>query len=196
MTDTPFDVEEFLAEATPREAVARVCSRQDLLARHAELEAELTEAHQGDLRENREPESPRIAQQIVDLEAEIAGTEREFRFRAIGRRAWADLLAKYPPTKDQQRAHPGLDHNPDRFPVAAIAASAVAPTLTVDQAKLLEERLNLAQWEKLWGACLDANLGGSDRPLSVAAGMTLRASGGSGTTAASEGSLAASSSDE
>ncbi|HRE02430.1 MAG TPA: hypothetical protein PLV68_14090, partial [Ilumatobacteraceae bacterium] len=79
----------------------------------------------------------------------------------------------HPPTKEQrQMLH--LDHNPETFPAAAVAASAVDPVLTVDQAFRLQALLDQHQWDQVWHACLDANRGGAT-PKSVVAGAMARA---------------------
>lgn len=184
-----------MAEASPREVSARVLLRQDLAERHAALERELGRVAAEDLRENREPLALGVAQEIEALEAEMEACKRTFTFRSIGHRKWADLIAKHPPTRAQLAANSRLDHNPERFPCAAIAATCVSPEMTEEQAFELEGHLTLAQWSILWVSCLEANTGGGDSPKSQAAGAILRASGGSARTAAAMASLGASSSD-
>lgn len=193
-------IEDILAAAENpafrRVAVARVLLRQDLLLRHEELERELDAALADDQRFNRKPESPRISQEIVDLEAEIEEAKVAFRFASIGKKAWADLLGKHPPTKEQLKEDPGRPFNPETFPKAAMAASASGPAMTLEQVERLEATLPQASFDMLWIKCIEANAGGGESPKSQAAGMILRRNGGYGTTAASEGSLAQSSSGE
>lgn len=176
-----------------RVATARVLLRQDLVAKHAELSDELEAAIQRDATVNERDRAPDIAKQIEALDAEIAAAKIEFRFRSIGRRAWADLLAKHPPTK-QQAKEQRVDHNPLTFPLAAIAASCVLPEgIDLDAVKRLEASLTDAQFTALWRACIDANMGGTEDPKSLTAGLIRQVSERSGRTPASEGSLAASS---
>lgn len=195
-------IESILAQAEnpafARTVTARVLLRQDLVAAHAQLEADLAAAIPEDARENRIPVAPRLAEDLEALEAEIVAAKVEFVFRAIGKRAWANLLAKHPPTKDQLRVERQLDHNPETFPIAAIAASCISPAVTVDDVARLERALNASQFDVLWAKCVDANVGGVADPKSVAAGLIRRANGlsASSATAAAEPSLAASSSDE
>lgn len=181
-----------------RVVTARVLLRQDLLAEHDRLDAQLAAVIADDARLNRIPAAPGLAERIEELEAEIDAAKVEFRFRSVGKRTWANLLAKHPPTKDQKRSEPGLDHNPETFPVAAIAASCFDPELTVRDVERLERALNSSQFGLLWAKCVDANVGGVSDPKSVAAGLIRRANGlsASSATAAVEPSLAASSSDE
>jgi len=176
MSDGGTTVEDLLAEISTRESVARVLLRQDLDAKYRELERELATALQVDDRENRDPEAPKIARQLEELSADIDAATREFRFRAVGRRKWSDLLAKYPPTKDQLKADQSLTFDPARLPAAAIAECSVEPKITIEEAKQLEDRLNDSQFNKLWAAVVDANVGGGDAPKSPIAGLILRRS--------------------
>ena len=177
-----------------RTATARVLLRQDLVARHSQLETELTVARANDYTTNDPDRAPAIAQQIADLEAEMQAETVEFKFAAIGKKAWADLLAANPPTKEQladelSRAKASgtkprlLDMNPETFPIAAIAASCKQPA-GVDEAavKRLEAALTDAQFTALWMACIEANIGGGDVPKSLAAGQILRVNGQSATS--------------
>jgi hypothetical protein len=117
------------------------------------------------------------------LEAEIDAAKVEFRFQSIGHRAWADLMAAHPPTKEQLKAFNRIDHNPETFPLAAIAASCVEPAMTVDDVGRLERALNDTQFNLLLVRCVEANTGGIDTPKSAAAGMIRRVNGQSVNTA-------------
>jgi hypothetical protein len=161
---------------------ARVLLRHDLRQRHEEMEERLAVALAEDERENREPVAPDLARELVALEEEIEAAKVTIRFSPIGRRAWADLMKAHPPTKEQAKER--LDHNPDSFPVAAIAASAIEPEISLDAAQRLERVLNDSQFNTVWAACLKANIGGVDVPKSRAAGLILRVNGASATTAA------------
>lgn len=167
-------IDDLLAEITAREKTVRILLRQDLIAEHARLDDELVAAAKVDATENRDPVGPALAERILELEAEIEAAKRLFRFRAVGKKAWADLIAQHPPTPEQLKGHGRLDHNPETFPVAAIAASCIGPKMTVEQVAKLELELNLAQFEILWSGCLDANVGGSDSPKSLVAPLIVR----------------------
>lgn len=166
-----------------------------LLDEHAELDRRLVEELERDRTENREPVAPSIAQAIAELQRQIEDAHTEFRFVAIGRRAWADLVAAHPPSKEDLKRDQRAEINSVTFPVAAVAASCASPEMTVDEVKRLEAGINDTQWALLWAKCLEANLGGATTPKSAAAGSILRASGLFATTAASEESLEASSSE-
>lgn len=177
-----------------RVATARVLLRQDLVARHAELESQLVDAKARDLLHNERDAAPALAREIEALQAEMDAARVEFRFRNIGRKAWADLLAKHPPTPQQVKADRRTTFNPETFPIAAIAASCDRPSGVDEKAvERLEASLSDAQFSQLWNACVDANLGGADLPKSLMAGAILRANERSGNTAAAGESLAASS---
>lgn len=75
----------------------------------------------------------------------------DFTFRALGRKAWRELVDANQPTDDQQqqfldrqaqlgvpeRKREMLWYDPDKFPPVALAASLVDPTATVEQAKAM-----------------------------------------------------------
>ena len=193
-------LDEILAQAENpafvRVATARILLRQDLVTRHAELDAALQRALVDDAGLNREPVAPDVAKELEDLEAEMVAAEIEFRFRAVGKRRWADLLAKHPPTAEQLKRDRRVDHNPATFPVAAIAAASIEPALSEDEVRRLEAALNATQFDKLWAAVIEANVGGATLPKSMAAGAIRRTNERFGGTAAHAASLEASSSDE
>jgi hypothetical protein len=182
---TDFDVDAWLEEYQPLTVEARVCTRFDLLEQHAKLEADLGAA-------STEAKRKTLARKIVKLEADIEAVEKVFVFADIGGR-WLDLIGKHPPTVDQLKADKTLDHNPDTFPVAVVAESSSAPKLTVDQVQKLRDRLRLPEWQKLWAATLEANLGMATVPKSLLAGLVLRQNGRSATTPVATESPAASS---
>lgn len=176
-------VEDLLAEAAQkRDVVALVLLRQDLLDRHEALTAELTRAVESDsaakagegMDDAGVLTAPAIAQKIVDLEAEIDEAKRPFVFHKVGHRAWRDLLADHPPTKEQKADYRGIDHNPETFPAAAIAASCASPKMTLEQVLQFEQVMSEAQWAVLWAKCLEANAGNSDTPKSTLAGAIAR----------------------
>lgn len=184
MTDS--DVDAWLDDYQPLTTEARICIRFDLLTRHAALDSELAAATTDNHRRT-------LARDIVDLEAEIEASEKVFEFVDIGGR-WLDLIGKHPPTREQLAADESLDHNPETFPVAAVAAASSSPKLTLEQVQRMRSVLQFTQWQKLWVATLNANLGMAMAPKSLLAGVIHRMNGASETTPALEESLAASSS--
>src|SRR5678816_1575193 len=101
----PDSLDEILAEAENpayvRVATVKVLLRQDLVALHAQLEGELAAAIARDATTNEADRAPGISRRIVELQDEMEASKVEFRFRNIGRKAWADLRAAHPPLKEQ-----------------------------------------------------------------------------------------------
>lgn len=186
------DIEAFLSAAEDpafvRVATARILppDKIPLLRQHAQLEADLDRAALDDARLNRDPQMPVIAERIAELERDIDAAKSEFRFRCIGTSAWLNLAAKHPPTKEQLKVNARVDHDPETFQPAAIAASCVEPQMTLDQAGKLRDVLTVEQWGELWAKCVEANIGGGDSPKSLVAGAILRVKERSATTAAPE----------
>lgn len=190
---------EILAQAENPEFVrvktAYVLLRQDLANELEDLTYQLQRALKEDAIENREPLAPGLSEQVQQFEARVEAELVPFKFRSIGRRAWADLLKEHPPTPEQIRENPkGIDHNTETFPIAALAASSVEPKMDYAAVERLDKALNDTQFTKLWVACLDANKG-IEPPKSAAAGLILRAKGKFGGTVVDTGSLDQSSSD-
>lgn len=193
----PLTIEEILAVADDpayhRVVTAKIAMvPQALRDEHADLERELSALITDTVSD---PERIRVAARLAELEQTIEASVVEFRFKAIGRRAWADLLAKHPASDAQRRRDPGLDHNPETFPYVAMAASCVSPVMTVDQVRHLDasQAVDVDSWTRLWGACVRANVQDAV-PKSMAAGLILRQSAGSAATPVNGASLAQSSS--
>ena len=159
--------------AYTRVTKTRVLLRQDLVARHRELDEQLALAIARDATTNERDQAPDIARQIEALQDEIESSQVEFKFKAIGKKAWADLLAQHPPLKEHKDLR--VDHNPETFPIAAMAASCVIPDgADEDFFRRLEAVLTDTQFAALWRVCVDANIGGVESPKSLAAGQILR----------------------
>lgn len=171
--------------AHAREATAKILLREDLRAVHAELERDLLAELDKFKDDITKPEHVQeLAAEVQALEAEMADSEVEFRFRAVSYVEWMRLIAAHPPTPQQLRDNKQLDHNPDTFQPAALAASCVDPPMTVEQAVEMRDVLHFDQYTVLWGTCAMVNRGGDARPKSKLAGLVLRRNGESGTTAA------------
>lgn len=193
-------IEDILATANDpayhRVAVARIpMVRQELRDEHARLDALLPTLTSDTI--DAHPDRKPTAERLAEIEREMEASTVEFRFRSIGHRAWADLLAKHPPTKQQASIDRRLDHNPETFPYDAIASSCVDPVMTVDQVRQLDASplIDVKAWTTLWGACIEANVA-ADTPKSLAAGLILRQNGESARRLTTTESPAASSSAE
>jgi len=159
-----------------RTVVAKLLLRQDLEARHADLEAKIDEAARQDRMLNREEVAPQIAAELAELEDLIESEMVEFTFRSIGKRPYADLLAKHPPSKAQRQA--GSNANVDTLAAPLIAASCVDPVMSDDEVVRLELALNNSQFDLLFASAVDANIGGLEAPKSLAAGIYRQAKSG------------------
>lgn len=161
-----------------RRVEARVLFDGTLIDQHAALDAALTRAIRDEIRHDDDDgslteTSPRfdLIDQINLLEARIATEEQLFVFEGIGESRWQILAAEHPPTPVDLDL--GSPFDPRTFPPAAIAATCVqcpaGDILDVDDAQWLFDSLDHAEWSKLWGACLLANMGQGDRPKSLIA---------------------------
>lgn len=183
------DLDELIATASPRTQTVQVCARGDLVARHEELVEQLgATAGTGSLGGN--SDAHRISEEIVAVEEAMDASTLSITLRSVSRKVWADLLAKHPPGRE----HKGQDHNPETFPPAALAACAVEPPITVEQATKLADTLPTGEWNKLWLAMIGLNVVAMPHPKLAAATELLRANGRSSTTSADTDSLAAPSS--
>ena len=182
-TSDDWSIDEFLDGYEPRTEAVRICMRPDLLARHEQLERQLVAAR-GDDDLTGGPHE--LAEQVRQVEADIERAMRTFRFREVDARAWADLVAKHPPTLEQRAM--GDPFNPETFSVAAVALCAWKPAMTLEQAKKLERTVSHGSFRELWNAVLGANSSVAAAPKSVVADAVHRLSAGSATTSAPEAS--------
>lgn len=167
------DFSEIMAAARQREETVSLCLDGTLNAEHEALSDALEEARRGvDTTSLGEPvRGFAIAQQIVDLETRMTEATKTFKVRALGHKAWSDLLASHPPEDPDVSAF-----NLKTFPPALIAACSLDPIMSDDQVTELFEVLNLGQRNLLFGAAWRANQG-VDIPFSQAASETLQSSG-------------------
>jgi hypothetical protein len=175
---------------TPATASARITLNSALLAEIERAEEQLEEARKND--DSLAGGSAELARRVVELHEQAQKEEDTFTFQAVGARQWSDMLSQHPPSKEQRAE--GLDHDPDPFSRAAMAASAIEPKLTAEDVDWLYDNLSLGQYRRLWGACLAANVGVSGPKAQPSATATRLASGPKSTTALREVSRGASSS--
>lgn len=153
-----------LAKVKPATAAVRMCLAGDLLAERDLLRDELAQ-HDGWEPGDLSAADPRTAlrEQLSALEERMRANTAEFRFQALGEKAWSDLLAVHP-------AREGKDEQWDSgtFPMALLAASAVEPAMTVADVEQLFDAFNLDQRSNLFHAAYSANIRGVDIPFSSA----------------------------
>lgn len=184
-----------------RTKTVRILLHQGMVAEHARLVAarDAAVAASGD-EIGRSELARSLTDDVAAYEVEMDAACVEFRLRSMGRRDWLTLLAAHPPTKEQvaearkaERQAPEFDT--DSFPSAAIAASMVDPEMSVEQVAELADVLTVQQFNLLWSAVLDVNVGGGDLPKDMLGGVIRRLSDGSGKQPTTTGSPVPSSSD-
>jgi hypothetical protein len=166
-------VDDILAAATRRSQVVPLCMRGDLAQRHEQLVEDLDRALSTGADDD---ELERLAGDIQQAEDDLRAATVDWTFAGVGRKAWSDLVASHPPTREQVEMFGiRLRWNPDTFPAAAIAASCVAPEgVTVEHVQALEEATTEAEWTDVWNAVLTVNLEGRRPGESSAASAILR----------------------
>jgi hypothetical protein len=105
--------------------------------------------------------NPRIAleRQREEVRDEMAAHEKVFRFRALPRQQYAELLVRH------QNDRGGLD--PATWPIALIAACLFEPwTLSEDQVAQLPQRMSDIQFQQLYDTALACNREGVSVPFS------------------------------
>lgn len=191
MTDDGDLIERLIQTATARTIPVRVCARGDLVEQYAELSARAqAELPDDGTLADASPEAE-LAHRILEVEAEIEASHIEILVTSIPALDWTNLQVQHSPTKDQVAK--GYDHNPLTFPAAVVAACAVKPTMTLDQAKRLQATLHTGEWNKLYLAVHALNNTQTPLPKLQGASERLRQNERSATPS-DHGSLAAGSS--
>ena len=126
------------------------------------------------------------------LAAEIEDSVQVFRLQATPLPDWLALQGEHPPTEEERAA--GEFAHPDTWEPAAVAACAVDPTMTVEQAARMRGLVAAAEWAQLRDAVIRLHTGGAG-PKSRLLSALRRASVVSSDTPPSTGSLAEPSSD-
>ncbi|NUP49012.1 MAG: hypothetical protein HOW97_17155 [Catenulispora sp.] len=167
----PRSFEDVMGVAKPRETEVTLCLAGDLAAKadHLAEQLELADARPA-------PTSLAEVDPRRELEAELEKVHQAmrpsnvvFRFQALGRVAYSDLLAAHPPRLGV--ADDGAWNN-DTYPNALIAATCLEPAMTVEQVEQLTEVLNQRQRNELWAAAWAAQVGETRVPSSRAASTT------------------------
>lgn len=177
MTNPPA-VADILGRIKRPEKTVSLCLAGDLQAELEDLERALAAARErpsgGTLAESAPPEARQIAQQIQDLQARMREHVTVFRFRGLSSKGYSDLVAQHPPTaEDKEEAS---DVNWKTFAPGLVAACAVSPPMTVEEAGQLADALTQAQWDALVVAAYSTCKRDVDVPFSYAASAVLQAS--------------------
>lgn len=156
------DFSEILKRARPREKSVSICLAGDELAEVERLEREL--ASVGEWRsESLAAKNPAeaLTKRISAARARMKKAEVEFKFRALGDKAWSDLVVAHP----SKNKHEAWD--PETFPKALLAVCCVDPVMTPDQVGELFEVLNEGQRGELVQAAYDTNAEATSIPFSL-----------------------------
>jgi hypothetical protein len=162
------DIKEILAKAKPREHTVRICLAGDVAAEVERLEAELS-AVSGWQAESIADQHPgiEIAERIKEARERMQAAEVPFTFRALGAKAWSDLVAQHPSEKADE------SWDDESLAPALVAASAVDPVMTPEDVVELFEQLNLGQRQELINGAWTVNGDSTAVPFALHASAIL-----------------------
>lgn len=103
-----------------------------------------------------------LLKELEEVRELMRSAEQPFRFRAMGDKAWSDLIAAHP------SKNPGQDFDPMSMQAQLIAESSLEPKMSLEQVEQLLGRLNESQRDELFGAAWHANKGAVSVPTSRA----------------------------
>lgn len=157
------DISELLAGASPREVTVQVCLAGDVGAELEALEAELGQLGEWHSTSLGEVNPAYDLQERITVARERAREAAvEFRFRALGHRAYSNLLAAHPAPEGSK----GQPYDAGTFLPAVLAACCVEPTLTPAQVDRLLDVVNDGTARTLFAAALAVNEEPSPVPFS------------------------------
>jgi hypothetical protein len=168
-------IEDVLGKIKVPVRAVQICLRGDLQAEHDELTARLevlrreSRTSLGDGAEQRD-----LAQRIHDLEDEMRAAEVTFKFRGLGKNTIKRLQERFPAAEGSNMVWDveGGAH-------ALLAASAVEPTMTEDQATELLEQVSQGHADRMVGAAWLASTGSTQIPFSARASELIAGSAAS-----------------
>ena len=165
-------MEDLISSAKPPMRSATICMDQSLQAEHDELSEELDHVRRsnptkmGDTSEGHE-----LAERIGQLEEAMQEHLQTFRFKGLSKNALNVIYKRFPPKEK------GNLWDPESGGFALVAASAVEPQMTEDQAKRLFDAISDGQADLLIGAAWLASKGSHSVPLSASASELRRGNG-------------------
>ncbi|WP_405883671.1 hypothetical protein OG747_36815 [Streptomyces sp. NBC_01384] len=147
------DISELLEQASPREVTVQVCLAGDAGGELESLEAELGELGEW------QPTSLAERNPAFELQERIQAARQrvreavvEFKFRALGHRAYSNLLAAHPAPQDSKEPY-----DAGTFLPAVLVACCVEPSLTPAQVYQLLDRVNDGTARMLFATALSVN---------------------------------------
>lgn len=162
------DIKAILAKAKPREHTVRICLAGDVAAEVDRLEAELSGLSQwqsqslGDKNPGIE-----LAEKIAEARERMKEAEVEFTFKALGAKAWSDLVAEHPGKTNDEA------WDSETLAPALVAACASDPAMTQAEVDELFEALNVGQRQQLIDAAWQVNGEATSIPFALHASAIL-----------------------
>lgn len=147
--DAPFDIEDVIAEAAPQERSVRICVKGGLRAKFEELSERLKAASEDHDSDEPTPEMRVLAAEVETIRGEIRRSMRKFTLRSIGPN-WTAIRVKHANAQD-------VVHDVAAYGAELFAAATVSPTMTVEQARRLVDRLNQGDMNALFATAQLAN---------------------------------------
>lgn len=163
-------IDDILGQIKLPERIYNLCVRADLRGEWEQAEQTLAaaEVEARDSLAGMSAAGKAIAKRLRELEAQMAEHTVPIALRALTHRALSDLLAAHPPREDE------ASFNVDTFGVGLLAACAVNPAMTEEQAGQLIDRLTHGQWDDLFNTMWALNRSSVDVPKSRRASEALR----------------------
>lgn len=163
----PLSFEDIKAKARPRQTWVQLCLAGDLAAQADQLAEEIEAAADRPGPTSLAEVDPRRAleAELEKVHEAMRAKEVTFRFQALGRTAYSDLLAAHAP---RPATEDGAWNN-ETFPHALIAATCQEPAMAVEQVDELSELLNQRQRNELFNAAWGAQVGETRVPTLRAA---------------------------
>lgn len=149
------DIGALLAAAKPREIPVRMCLAGDLAGEVERLAQELALAGEDWVPGSIADVNPQLelVRQIEEAREGMRAASVEFRLRAMGSRAYRDLIALHPAPASEK----GQPYDAATFLPALVAASCVDPVMSVEQVGQLLDLVNDGQAQVLFASALAVN---------------------------------------
>ncbi|MFN2636911.1 MAG: hypothetical protein ABR585_07795 [Gemmatimonadaceae bacterium] len=165
-------IDDILGQIRLPERIYELCIRADLRAEWEQAEKALAAAEE----ESRNSLAGLSAagkaalKRVRELEAEMTEHTIPIMLRALPHKALSDLQAAHPPREGKDQG----SWNVETFGVGLLAASAVDPAMSEEQAGQLVDRLTFGQWDDLFNTMWALNRSAVDVPKSRRASEALR----------------------
>ena len=158
-------IEEVLAKAKVPVRAVQICLDADLQAEHDELNERLDVARRKTTATmGQSSEAKEIADRITEIEEAMRASEVTLKFRGLTKAGLQKVYDRFPPPEGKN-----LAWDVETGAYALLAASAVEPTMTEDQAKALLDSVSQGHADRMVGAAWLASTGSTHIPFSARA---------------------------